>query len=252
MDLLTPAKPGEDVVVHKPTANISLGLTFVDPDDDDRLKTPEGTTLCIIKHVRPESISETFLRPGDRIVSIENKLCSDPATAAKHLRSLEGDFHVEVMRDYPLDRKDAQQASAEEEAVDVSEQSGEENKGLRRIQSPPKFEDHESKSAQELREGSTLTSAKSSSAYGMPQPTGNRHAPTPSSPAASAPFHLNLPGSIDQMSDPRIFGNKAHLRLGGAGSAKDLLKSQGSPSVRPLSARFRQLSSMLTPRGSHA
>ena len=152
MDLLTPAKPGEDVVVHKPTANISLGLTFVDPDDDDRLKTPE-LTLCIIKHVRPESISETFLPLDIELFQLRTSSAATPQprpSTRAHSKATSTSKSCATIR--WIERTHSRLLPRRRQ--DVSEQSGERTR-LRRIQSPPKFEDHESKSAQELREGTT-------------------------------------------------------------------------------------------------
>ena len=244
---------GEVVEVHKPTADTSLGLTFRDPDDYPSLRMADGTVLCFIERTRPGSISETFLETGDRILAIEGTPCTGPMAAAKQLRGLVGDFKVEILR--------ASAASLRPDSSAAAEKADEELEAGRQEQVVDEEDADTQQQIADVRPRSPTPQAPA------PQPTGT-HAkvagvnmpPSPATPSTvMGSFHLHLPGADlaqgrDNPRDPKIFGNRGHVRLGGDGSAKELLKEHGaaSPRVRPLSARFRQLSTLLTPRGSHA
>lgn len=256
VDALSPSSEGGEMcMVHKPTVDTSLGLTFCDPDDDHSLILADGTMLCIIERVRPGSISETFLGRGDRLVAVAGTPCTAPMAAAKQLRSLVGDFQVEVLRASEIASRAAE---AEEAASQQMVENSSENEPIT------------SEQDEKIRPSSTLPTAADMGAM-QPQPTGTHaHRATLPPPSPATPstvigsFHLNLPGANQQPSrdnprDPKIFGNRTHIKLGAGGSANSLLREHSggarqpaSPRVRPLSARFRQLGAMLTPRGSHA
>ena len=311
----------ERVTVHKPSPYTSLGLAFIDPDDHPSLKNADGTSFCIIDSCRPGSISESFLQQGDRVVAIEGIPSQGPTPAATHLRSLSGDFTVDIVRGFLQARKDdggGEEVGEPTRAItlpattlahatmllDAKERDlGQSDDGER--EEEEEDDEAEPSRAAQSDQGDDRVRSLSEASKSLSladRPTGTRSpgsvsgssggassAGVPPSPSTPGGFHLNLPASLqgvdsdgnlplgDNARDPKIFGNKAHLRLGTAkGSAKDLLKAHGHrPSksrgtegsggaARPLSARFRQLGSsaarnliprlddLLTPRGSHA
>ena len=226
-----------ELCVYKHSQDVSLGLRFMDPAlyDNGILQTNDGLTLCIIESVAPNSIAETLLRPGDRVVAVEGRHCSGPADAAGMLRESEGYVYIAVEQDV-LPPPGGEGAARKRERIlrAVGEQAASLSDDDDEVQSPS-------------------VSSKSSSPDGTPRPTGSlspAHTATASRPAraTSGSFHLNLP--TDGAAMLAVTGNKGHLRLGKQGSASTLLKASGIP-LSPRSRAFR-LSGLLSPRSSSA
>ena len=210
----------EEVTLYKHSVNLSLGLRFMDPMSytGGTLRADEGTTLCIVESIIPGSISDSILRPGDRVVAIEGDYCSGPADAAHMLRALEGYIRIEIVHDA------------------LALPSPPEGWVPRRI--------HASDDSASL---SDDDDSKTSSPSETPRPTGSNSPPQsgnqPPKRGTTGAFHLNL--AMDAAPSLAITGSKGHVRLGKNGSSGQLLRASG---VSPRRSLMNGLGSMLSPR----